>query len=43
MQSSSTTENIISTFESAGIIKEYNHQNAYNFEETMPLARVEKG
>ena len=43
MQSSSTTENIISAFESAGIIREYNHQNTYNFEETMSLARVVKG
>ena len=43
MQAASMTENIISAFESAGIIRTFNRETTPNFEEAMPLACVDKG
>ena len=43
MQAASTTDNIVSAFESAGIIRTFNREKTPNFEEAMPLAYVDKG
>ena len=39
---SCTTENIVSAFEAAGIIRNFSKETCDNFNEFMPLARVEK-
>ena len=39
---SCTTENIVSAFEAAGIVRRFSKETCDNFNEFMPLARVEK-
>lgn len=39
---SCTTENIVSAFEAAGIVRHFSKETCDNFNEFMPLARVEK-
>ena len=43
LQQASTTENIVSAFESAGIVRTYNKRSVNEFNNSMPLARVAKG
>ena len=43
IQQSSTTENIISAFEAAGIVRTYNKRSIKQFNDNVPYARVEQG